>query len=153
MNNCTPRIQPITAEQTYALRHSVLWPDKPLSFVKVDDDDTGYHFGAFCGEVLVAVISLFMGADTIPPVAGSPAAGSPVARFRKFATHPDWQRQGIGTQLLSRVIAEATGRGASLLWCDARLASADFYRKFGMQPEGDVFHKGPIPYTRMSRKL
>lgn len=147
MSNCTPQIQPITAEQTYVLRHSVLWPDKPLSYVQVENDDTGHHFGAFCGEELVAVISLFVGREATLP------HGSPAARFRKFATRPDWQRQGIGTQLLSRVIAEATGRGASTLWCDARLASADFYRKFGMQPDGDVFYKGPIPYTRMSRKL
>ena len=147
METCIPRIRAIPAEQTYALRHSVLWPDKPFDYVKVDNDDAGHHFGAFCGEELVAVISLFVSVDVTQP------GGSPAARFRKFATRPDWQRRGIGTRLLNHVLAEASRLGAGTIWCDARLASADFYRTFGMVPDGAVFSKGPIPYTRMSRPL
>ncbi len=132
-------IRPITFDQTYALRHAVLWPDKPFDYVKVADDPAGYHVGAFAGNELVAVISLFV--------------RDGVGRFRKFATRPDYQRQGLGTQLLNRVMAEARHLGAVTLWCDARLDAADFYRRFGMEPEGPVFYKGPIPYTRMSRSL
>ncbi len=147
MTTCTPLIQPITAAQTYDLRHSVLWPDKPADYVKIDDDPIGYHFGAFCQGELIAVISLFIQPDPIRP------AGSVVARFRKFATRPDWQRQGVGTALLQHVMAEAKRLGARLIWCDARLDSTDFYRRFGMQTEGAVFHKGPVPYSRMSKML
>ncbi|RZK57943.1 MAG: GNAT family N-acetyltransferase, partial [Hymenobacter sp.] len=39
-------IQPITAAQTYGLRHAVLWPTKPLDYIKLPDDDLGQHFGA-----------------------------------------------------------------------------------------------------------
>lgn len=139
MNSPVVSIRPIPYPQTYPLRHAVLWPDKPLDYVKVDDDPAGYHFGAFHGDELVAVISLFV--------------GNGAGRFRKFATHPDYQRRGIGTQLLDRVMAEARQRGAVTLWCDARLGAADFYRKFGMQPAGDVFYKGTIPYARMIKSL
>lgn len=132
-------IRPIRPEQTYPLRHAVLWPDKPFDYIKLANDAEGQHFGAFVGDELVAVISLFVHEKT--------------ARFRKFATHPDFQCRGIGTQLLHRVMAEAEQRGAHTLWCDARLDSADFYRKFGMQPEGAIFYKGPIPYAKMSRTL
>jgi GNAT superfamily N-acetyltransferase len=138
-------IRPILPQQTYALRHAVLWPDKPYDYVKVENDPEGHHFGVFLpdpdqaaptDDVPIAVISLF--------VAGT------VARFRKFATHPDWQRQGIGTVLLQHTFAEARQLGATQIWCDARLTAADFYQRFGMAAEGDVFYKGPIAYAKFS---
>jgi GNAT superfamily N-acetyltransferase len=135
-------IRAIAAEDTYPLRQAVLWPDKPLDFVKVADDADGQHFGAFRQTELVAVISLFG--------PGHDAPGG-LTRFRKFATHPDYQRQGIGSALLTHVFAEAIRLGASGIWCDARLDAAPLYQRFGMEPEGAVFYKGPIPYSRMSR--
>lgn len=132
-------IQSITPEQTYSLRHSVLWPDKSLEYVKVDNDSDGYHFGAFRNDELIAVISLFVNGQE--------------SRFRKFAARPDCQRQGVGTLLLNHVMAEAKRLGASILWCDARLDAADFYRRFGMEAVSEVFYKGPIPYARFSRTL
>jgi GNAT superfamily N-acetyltransferase len=137
-------IAAIQPEQTYSLRHSVLWPDKPLDYVKVENDASGYHYGAFLDSELVAVISLFLEAET--------AGGTP-ARFRKFAARPDCQRQGIGTQLLNHVIAEARQKGATELWCDARLDAADFYRRFGMEPVSEVFYKGPMAYAKFSMSL
>ncbi|PJJ54789.1 GNAT family N-acetyltransferase [Hymenobacter chitinivorans] len=128
-------IRPITPEQTYPLRHAVLWPDKPREYVQVENDGAGYHFGAFLGEELVAVISLFVDAGQ--------------ARFRKFATAPEWQKQGIGSRLLERVMQEARQLGAGQLWCDARQDAAAFYQRFGMVGEGPVFYKGDIPYQRM----
>jgi GNAT superfamily N-acetyltransferase len=133
-------IQPITPAQTYPLRHQVLWPDKPLDYVKIAEDDAGQHFGAFQDEELVSVISLFANPDG-------------EARFRKFATHPAWQSRGIGTALLKHTIAAATAQGAHSLWCDARQNALAFYERFGMQPEGDVFYKGPIPYVRLRLAL
>jgi len=132
-------IRPITPEQTYPLRHAVLWPDKPFEYVKVENDADGYHFGAFQDEELIAVISLFVEGQ--------------VSRFRKFAARPDFQRRGIGTQLLNHVMAEARRLGATTLWCDARLDAADFYRRFGMEAVSEVFYKGPIPYAKFSRTL
>jgi GNAT superfamily N-acetyltransferase len=133
-------IRPIAPAQTYALRHAVLWPDQPLAYVQLPDDDTGQHFGAFEAEKLVAVISLFVSADG-------------TARFRKFATDPAWQGRGIGSALLRHLIAVATARGARALWCDARHATLPFYERFGMQPEGAIFYKGPIAYVRLRRAL
>jgi GNAT superfamily N-acetyltransferase len=134
-----PDIRLIAPEQTYELRHNVLWPDKPLDYVRIENDAEGYHYGAFLNDELVAVISLFV--------------NGAVGRFRKLATHPDYQRQGIGTILLNYTIAEAQRLGATELWCDARLDAADFYRRFGMEAVSDVFYKGPIPYARFSLAL
>lgn len=132
-------IRPITPEQTYPLRHAVLWPDKPLDYVKIENDGEGYHYGAFQNDELVAVISLFV--------------NGPESRFRKFATRPDCQRTGIGTQLMNHIIAEARRMKATTLWCDARLDAADFYRRFGMEPVSEVFYKGSIPYAKFSLTL
>lgn len=133
-------IRAISTADTYALRHQVLWPDKPLDYVKVENDDAGLHFGAFVeDDALVAVISLFVQGGE--------------ARFRKFATHPNYQRQGIGSVLLQHVMVEARRHGATHIWCDARQDSAGFYARFGLLPEGPVFYKGPIPYVRMGCEL
>lgn len=142
-------IQAITPEQTYPLRHAVLWPDKPFDYVKIENDHEGYHYGAFQNDELVAVISLFVEG----PTANSGRAVRWTARFRKFATRPDCQRMGIGTQLMNHVIAEARRMNATTLWCDARLDATDFYRRFGMEPVSEVFYKGPIPYARFSLTL
>lgn len=137
-------IRPVTPEQTYPLRHAVLWPDKPLDYVKIEHDNDGYHVGAFSNDDLVAVISLFVDVDT---------SSQSVARFRKFATHPDYQRRGIGTKLMHHIIGEARRRHAVSLWCDARLDAADFYRRFGMEPVSEVFYKGSVPYAKFSLTL
>ena len=133
-------IESITAAQTYALRHAVLWPHKPLAYVQLPEDAAGQHFGAFVAGELVAVISLFIEADG-------------VARFRKFATAPAWQGRGVGTALLRHLMAAAQSQGASQLWCDARQNTLPFYQRFGLAPEGAVFYKGEVPYVRLSRSL
>ena len=127
------------AAQTYYLRHLVLWPDQPLAYVQLPDDDAGQHFGGFVGNELVVVISLF----------GSPAGA---ARLRKFATHPAWQGQGLGPALLRHLLAVARQQGARALWCDARQAPLPFYQRFGLLPEGEVFYKGPLAYQRLRRR-
>lgn len=139
MTNLPVTIRPIAAADTYALRHAVLWPDKPTSYVALPEDEAGYHFGAFIGEELVSVISLF--------VSGTEA------RFRKFATDPTYQNQGIGSQLLAHTIATATAAGARTIWCDARQTALAFYQRFGLRPEGTVFYKGDIAYLRLRRSL
>lgn len=40
-------IQRINAEQTLPLRQQVLWPSKSIEFCKVDEDETGYHYGSY----------------------------------------------------------------------------------------------------------
>lgn len=136
----TVTIQSIEAAATYALRHAVLWPDQPAAYVQLPDDATGQHFGAFMEGELVSVISLFVD-------------GAGEARFRKFATAPAWQGQGIGSALLAHTIAAVAAAGATTLWCDARQSALGFYQRFGMQPEGAVFYKGDIPYQRLRRAL
>ena len=131
-------IRPVSPAETYPLRHQVLWPNKPQAFCQLPDDATGQHFGAFVAQELVSVISLFL----------EPAGE---ARFRKFATHPAWQGRGIGTALLTHVLATAQAQGAPAIWCDARQNTLPFYQRFGLQPGGEVFYKDEFSYLRLRR--
>ncbi|MEZ4905642.1 MAG: GNAT family N-acetyltransferase [Spirosomataceae bacterium] len=133
-------IRVITPSETYPLRQQVLWPHKPLDFVKVPEDNTGLHFGYFADDELVSVISLFINTQKI-------------ARFRKFATLFAFQKKGFGSQLLQYTFQEAIQQGAVQIGCDARLEAAPFYQRFGMKQEGTIFYKQEIPYIRMSKLL
>ena len=150
----TLHIRQITAGLTEELRHLVLWPDKPLNYVRLDEDKHGYHFGAFVPsqDKPVAVISVFF--EPIPPV-GDTTTGNhgTSARFRKFACHPEFRRQGIGTSLLRYAASYCSSKGAAVLWCDARLSSSQWYEKRGLIPFGDTFFKDTVEYTRMKMVL
>lgn len=152
------RVGQITAELTEELRHLVLWPDKPLHYVRLDEDKYGYHFGAFVPpsqDKPVAVISVFF--ESIPPIGVGDRTTSgghrTSARFRKFACHPEFQGQGIGTSLLRYTASYCSSMGATVLWCDARLSSSQWYEKRGLIPFGDTFFKDTVEYTRMKMVL
>ncbi|KAH9890230.1 GCN5-like N-acetyltransferase [Xylariomycetidae sp. FL2044] len=147
-----PVIRPIHASHTHPLRHAVLWPDKPMSYVQLAEDETGQHFGAFMPNKKGAP-GLGEGEDKPVSVISLFIDGQAVARFRKFATDPSWQGKGIGSALLRHTIDAARKAGAASIWCDARQSAAVFYQRFGMGVMGDVFYKGEIPYVRMSKEL
>lgn len=69
------KIKKIKAEQTWEIRHKVMWPNKPLAYVKISNDLEGLHYGLFVADKLVSVVSLFIKGE--------------VAQFRKFATSID----------------------------------------------------------------
>jgi hypothetical protein len=53
-------VHQISAAQTWPIRHKVMWPDYPLDFVKIKNDEDGIHFGLWLDTELVSVISLFI---------------------------------------------------------------------------------------------
>ena len=128
-------INVISARDTIDIRHQVLWPSLKREECILPDDPDGLHLGAFVKGQLVSALSLFR-TDT-------------GMRLRKFATCVEWQGQGIGTALLQHAMATVQGKGASRLWCDARMAAAPFYARLGFKAEGEVFHKGGIAYVVM----
>ena len=132
-------LKQIQAYETWALRHKVMWPDKPIDFVILPNDAEGLHYGLFDNQQLISVISLFVKGDH--------------AQFRKFATDTDYQGKGYGTQLLNFMIAEAKGLGVRELNCDARVAAIGFYEKFGMRVDSEVFQKSGKDYVRMRLEI
>lgn len=132
-------IRTIGAQDTLDIRHAVLWPEKARHELILADDALGTHLGAYVGERLVSVISLF--------------ATEHGLRFRKFATLHHWQGKGIGTRLLQHTIDTAAATGATQIWCDARVSAKGFYQSLGFEAEPSEFHKDGIAYTVMRRRL
>ena len=132
-------IRTITWEQTIALRHSVLWPNKPPEYCHVDGDENALHFGFFANEILVCVASVYLNQNK--------------ARLRKFATDVCYQNQGIGTKMLMYIIQTLQGSQAKYLWCDARETALDFYKRFDMRVCSERFYKADVPYYKMQIAL
>lgn len=113
-----PKIIKITANETLNIRHKIMWPDKPIDYVRLPNDDKGKHFGLFINDKMVSVISLFI--------------ENKEAQFRKFATLTDYQGKGFGTLLLKEVMNIAEQEDVNKLWCNARIDKSNYYAKFGM---------------------
>ena len=121
------------------IRHKVLWPNKSLSFCKVDGDETATHYGVYLNDKLVSVASIYIEGR--------------VARLRKFATLADFQGRGIGSQLIAQIVSELKKVGIESFWCDARKTAVGFYKKFGMEIQGNEFIKSDISYFKMEVSL
>lgn len=133
-------IQLIPPEATWPIRHQVLWPDRPLEYVRLPDDAQGLHYGYYLtAHQLVSVVSLFITEES--------------AQFRKFATLEAEQGKGYGSQLLHRVIQEARQRGLQQLWCNARADKVSFYERFGLRATEKTFVKGGINYIILRTNL
>ncbi|MDW7690802.1 GNAT family N-acetyltransferase [Flammeovirgaceae bacterium SG7u.111] len=133
------KIKEITAEQTWPLRQEVMWPNKPLDYVKVEGDDSAKHFGLFVENELVSVVSLFEKGEKL--------------QFRKFATKVTFQGKGYGSQLLHYLIEQAKGKSEAVLFCNARKEKTAFYEKFGLACTSQTFQKGGIDYVIMERSI
>lgn len=132
-------IRQINSADTHSLRQRVMWPNKPLSFIMLPNDDEGIHFGVFVDEVLVSVVSLFIKNNN--------------AQFRKFATDENEQRKGYGTLLLAHLIAFGEQKKLAKIWCNARTNKQDFYIKFGFEATNNRFSKAGLSYVVMEKIL
>ena len=129
-------IRKISATEVLPVRHQVLWPDKPMSFCMVPGDEHATHYGAFVGNQLVCVASVYVQSNE--------------ARLRKFATLPEFQGQGIGSKVIAHAIKDLQAFNVSYFWCDARTSALGFYQRFGMAIEGSEFEKSGVSYYKMA---
>lgn len=132
-------IQEIPIDEVLLLRQRVLWPDKNLEFVKTPQDSEGFHFGLKINDKWVSCISLFITENR--------------AQFRKFATLPDYQGKGYGSQLLLHSFQFLKQKGVGNITCSARIEKQEFYIKFGMYPEGREYLKNGLFYIQMTKQL
>ncbi|MBO3697698.1 GNAT family N-acetyltransferase [Roseivirga sp. E12] len=132
-------IRQITASQTWPLRHEVMWPDMPLDYVKLPNDEEGIHYGLFVGEQLTSVVSLF--------------ADDQEAQFRKLATAVGAQGNGYGTMLLSHLMKETQALSIDRVWCNARIDKTSFYHKFGLKETARTFIKNRQSYVVMEKLI
>ena len=124
---------------TWEIRQKVMWPAKPIEYVKLSDDPGGIHYGLFKDEELISIVSLFIsGTD---------------AQFRKFATVEKEQGKGYGTILLKYMMTNLDQKKIKRLWCNARTDKAPFYERFGLRQSNNRFSRGGIDYVIMEKIL
>jgi ribosomal protein S18 acetylase RimI-like enzyme len=139
-------IRPVTAEDIRPLRHSVLRPGQAFLETRYPGDDAGVHFGAFDGDRLVGIASLYE-EDRVD----GPAGGW---RLRGMATDPEVRGAGFGAALLAHCLEHAAGAGGTELWCNARMAAVGFYRRAGFEVVSEEFDVPGIgPHVIMTRPV
>ncbi|MEO6742806.1 MAG: GNAT family N-acetyltransferase, partial [Chthoniobacteraceae bacterium] len=109
-------IRTISSSETIAVRWPVLRPGFPRETAVFDGDDAPgtLHFGAFDGEALVGVASIYLA-----PFPAQPEV-SPTMQLRGMATLPEVRGAGFGKALLNACVAAAREKNAALIWCNAR---------------------------------
>jgi GNAT superfamily N-acetyltransferase len=132
-------IEQIRPELTWRLRRDVLYPQQKMFEMEMEEDNDGYHFGAFQNNDLMAVVSLFKRDDSW--------------QFRKFAVAASVQSKGIGSRLLQYVTNFAISEGGTKLWCNARLTAIPFYLKHDFVQKGEHFSKNGFDYEILEKDL
>lgn len=132
-------IEQIRPELTWRMRQKVLYPAHKLYDMEMEEDNHGYHFGAFMDNKLVGVVSLFQNGNDF--------------QFRKFAVDETVQGKGIGKTMLQHLVDFAINENAKRLWCNARVSAIGFYLKYGFENTGQFFTKNGFDYEIMERKF
>ena len=129
----------VDVAEILAFRQAMLWPDKPLSHVKVAGDETAIHICLRHNDAIIAAGSFF------------PTGSN--AQLRKLAVSADLRGQGVGKALISFGADCLAQRGVRHLWCDARATAVGFYESLGFQVDPSVYLKSDVAYRKASRAL
>ena len=113
------QIKETELSRVWKLRYEVMYPEKDIEYVKLEEDEKGIHLGLYADDKLMSVISLFTENDSI--------------QFRKFATLAAEQGKGYGTMLLNEVIDYGGRNNIKKIWCNSRIEKTEFYEKFGFK--------------------
>jgi len=134
-------IKKITAAETYALRHKVLWPhlaSEENCSMEGDEHFDTFHLGAFNEESKLVSIGSFL-SDSHPEFGDNNQF-----RLRAMASDSNYKGSGFGSALLNEAFVILNNVGVSILWCDARLVAVPFYEKLGFIKIGEPYEKPNI---------
>ncbi len=149
MNHTTFQIRRIDAADTRSLRHAILRPNQPFeaTLYPLDEEPASGHWGAFLGDRLVGVASVFNEAR--------PGDTNPYAwRLRGMATREQDRGQGIGSALMHACLDYIRAHGGTVLWFNAGATATGFYSRFSFTIKGDVFDLPEIgPHVVMALVL
>jgi ribosomal protein S18 acetylase RimI-like enzyme len=70
-------------------------------------------------------------------------------KMRQVAVDPEFQRRGIGEQLVRESERIAKEMGAAKMELNARLTAVDFYKRLGYTVVGEEFIEVGIPHLKM----
>jgi len=124
-------IQQVEPGRIIDLRHAVLRAGLPResAIFAGDDAPQSAHFAAIRDQAVVGCVSLLLNNWN----------NQPAWQLRGMAVQPSLQRSGIGSQLLNAVDQHVLASPVKLLWCNARVPAAGFYRRHGWEIASDLF--------------
>ncbi len=132
----TQNIQTITIKDCLPLRHQVLWPFLSLKECIDPEDQNSTHIGYLINNKVISCLSIY------PKTPDN-------YQIRKFATHPSFQRKGIGTKLFITVLNELKQKNIHSVTLNARSTAINFYKKFNFYFSGKRFIKKNISFIPM----
>ncbi|MBD3583247.1 GNAT family N-acetyltransferase [Flavobacterium selenitireducens] len=134
-----PEIREIPSSETYAVRHPVLRPGRPVETCRFDGDDLSSttHFGLYETGELAAVASLFQSKHPAFP-------DHRQFQLRGMAVLEDYQGQKFGQILIEAIEDKARRAAAEVVWFNAREVATGFYEKMGYKLTGKPFQIGEI---------
>jgi len=75
--------------------------------------------------------------------------GNGQAQIGRMAVLRNFRDQGIGREILERLLLTATAEGASSLILHAQLTAMPFYEKLGFVGQGSIYEEAGIPHRNM----
>ncbi len=131
-------------DELVELRYKVLLEPLGLKFLDMHrPKEAGYlHIG--CVEQLDDKL---LGGLILAPV------DNEEIRMMQVAVEPEYQREGVGHELVKYAEKRAKEAGYSRLVMHAMLSVVGFYEKLGFHQEGDIFEESGITFARMVKEL
>lgn len=130
--------------QTIELRNKILRDPIGLEFTDQDleDEKQAVHIGCFDD-----VRQTLIGCCFFTPL------NNETAKLRQMAVNSNFQKQGIGSQVISFAETLAKEKGYKEVYLHARKEAVDFYKKHGYALISDEFIEVGIPHFEMQKEL
>ena len=74
-------------------------------------------------------------------------------KIERMAVLKNYRNQGIGRQILDRMLDYIQDSGYKQIILHAQESAADFYRRAGFKPRGDKFYEADIPHLKMVKPV
>lgn len=133
------QIEEVEYQEILKLRQEVMYPDKDLDFVKLENDSKGLHLGIYDEGNLASIVSLFIEGRDI--------------QFRKLATRPEFQCKGYASKLIKYILDYANEMEFNKVWANSRVNVYPFYEKLGFQKTANTFTKNGYDYVIIESKI
>lgn len=123
------------AKFAFAIRRAVFVEEQKVDPVlEYDHEEEATHYLLYLDEIPVSTGRWRKTAEGI--------------KLERFATLKEFRNQGIGTELLKKVLADVIPMG-SKIYLNSQLAAIPFYEKHGFKKEGDLFYEAGMAHYKM----
>ena len=116
--------QVLPPEEIQQLRNEVLWPHKTFEncILETDHFPSTFHLGVKVEGHTVATV-------TLQQESSSKLPQEKQYRLRAMAVREGYRGQGFGDAIVEEGLKYLKELGIEVVWCDARIAALNFYRR------------------------